>query len=98
MNLEWLKRGHQGRIRLTGFGKAMKPTLWTIRACKQPTPLLIEVRGHRQKIFVPVNGFCPLGGDRVSPESAKIVILGTKILIRNVAQIFQKNVSNHEQS
>ena len=43
------------------------------------------VRGHRQKIFVPVNGFCPLGGEGVSPESVKIVILGTKILIRNVA-------------
>ena len=43
------------------------------------------VRGHRQKIFVPVNGFCLLGGEGFSPESVKIVILGTKILIRNVA-------------
>ena len=45
----------------------------------------LALRGHRQKIFVPVNGFCPLGGEGVSPESVKIVILGTKILIRNVA-------------
>ena len=52
---------------------------------KQEVELNCIVRGHRQKIFVPVNGFCPLGGEGVSPESVKIVILGTKILIRNVA-------------
>ena len=30
-------------------------------------------------IFVPVNGFCPVRGDGVSPESVKIFIFGTKI-------------------
>ena len=42
------------------------------------------LRGYQQKIFIPINRFCPLQGEGVSPESVKIVILGTKILIRNV--------------
>ena len=46
---------------------------------------LIIVQGpYKQKLFDPVKGFCPLGGG-VVPEAAKIVVLGTEILIRKIA-------------
>ena len=28
-------------------------------------------RDHRQKIFLPINGFCPLGEEGISPESVE---------------------------
>ena len=39
---------------------------------------------HGQKILVPIDRFCPLEGEGISPESNNVA-LGTKYLIRKVA-------------
>ena len=55
------------------------------KTSKEGAPPYRKVRGHRQTIFITVNGIGPLGGEGVQLKSVKILTFVTKIEIRNIS-------------